>query len=520
MPAVATHLTLAAVLVASSLAAAQTTATPSRNFDLVPTKPVADREGGITLESASSAPIGNLALSFALDWNVGILALVFGDQKLANIVPYRIDAHLIAAYQLHPRVELAFDLPAALAQGDNFGLLTQYGISEPGVSGGIGDLRLLPRFIVFPATNSPLGVALVPELRLPTGSGQNLLGGGWLFAPRLVLEKPIGPFRILGNFGARLRQERQLENLLIGNEIVLGLGAIYDLPVFLGLRQLEAMAEMNLAMPASDPFNFSEFADTRKSAWEILVGLRGKLTSHWGAELAFGRGLAVHPGYGREAFRAVAAVRYDFDVAAWRQSSLVDTDGDGVPDSEDECPTVPGPAEFDGCPDTDGDQVPDHVDKCPLEPGPAENAGCPYDGPRVVVEPPWIHLRASVLFNSGSAEIQKQSHPLLDELAGVLKSRADIELVSVEGHTDNRGGHAYNQDLSDRRAKAVVDYLVRKGVERQRLVSRGFGYDRPIASNADALGRAKNRRVEFRIDKMQQPLRAPKAPPTPPAPES
>jgi len=500
MTDVATRLTLVAGLISSTLAAAQTTSS-SRNFDLVPTKPTAAQESSITLESASSAATHSLALSFVFDWNVGILALVQGDQKIGDVVPYRIDAHLIGAYQLHPRVELAADLPVALAQGDNFTILNQYGISQPGVSGGVGDIRLVPRVIVFPAMESIVGVAVVPELRLPTGNGQSLLGGGLVFAPRIVLERPLGAFRILGNFGLRLRKQTQLENLIIGNEYTVGLGAMYRLPSFGRFSQIDAMMEMNLASPTAQPFTFSEFADTRKSAWEVLIGLRSKFADNWGAELAVGRGLAVHSGYGREAFRALASIRYDFDFPRQRPSLLVDSDGDGIADSEDACPNQPGLAEFDGCPDTDGDQVPDNVDKCPNEPGPALNAGCPYAPPYVVIEPDWIDVRGSVLFDSGAAVIQKQSFPLLDELAAVLKSRPDINLMTVEGHTDNRGGHAFNHDLSERRARSVVDYLQQKGIQPQRLRSRGYGYDRPIASNADALGRAKNRRVEFQIEK-------------------
>ncbi len=506
-----TRLALLAVLISSGLAGAQTNSS-GRNFDLVPTKPTAAQESSITLESASSAATRSLALSLVFDWNVGILALALGDQKVGDVVPYRIDAHLIGAYQLHPRVELGADLPVALAQGDNFSVLNQYGVSQPGVAGGIGDIRLLPRVIVFPAIDSIVGVAVVPEVRLPTGNGRNLLGGGLIFAPRIVLERPIGPFRILGNFGARLRKETRLQNLIIGSEYTVGLGAMYRLPDFGRFSQLHAMVEMNLASPTSQPFTFAEFVDTRKSAWEVLVGLRGKFADNWGAELAVGRGLAVHPGYGREAFRALASIRYDFDFARQRPSLLVDSDGDGIPDSEDACPNQPGPAEYDGCPDTDGDQVPDNLDKCPTVPGPAENAGCPYEGPPyVVVEPDWIHVRGSVLFSSGAAVIHKQSLPLLDELAAVLKGRPDLSSVTVEGHTDDRGGHAYNQELSERRAKAVVDYLVHKGIQPARLASRGYGYDKPIASNADALGRARNRRVEFRIERKPPPGEAPRA---------
>jgi outer membrane protein OmpA-like peptidoglycan-associated protein len=493
------RLVLAVILTAPGLATAQGNPL-ARRFDLVPNKPTAAQESGITLESATPAAEKSLGLSMLFDWNVGILALVMQEQKLGDVVPYRVDLHLLAAYQLHPRVEFGVDLPVALAQGDNFSLLNQYGYSEPGVSGGLGDIRLLPRLILFPAQESPIGVALITEVRLPTGSGQNFLGeSAPVFAPRIALERPFGPFRLLGNFGARLRKETQYINLIVGSEYTFSLGGMYRLPDLGRFFDINAMAEMNLATPTAAPFALAEFADQRKSAWEVLFGLRSKFAERWGAELAIGRGIAVHSGYAREAFRGIASVRYDFDLAARRPVMLADSDGDGIPDSEDACPNQPGLPEFDGCPDTDGDQVPDNVDKCPNEPGPASNFGCPVGPPFVVLEAGQIQLRGSVVFDLGQATVHKQSFPLLDEVAGVLKTRSEIELMEVEGHTDNRGGRAYNQDLSERRAKAVVDYLAKKGVQVRRLQSRGFAFDRPVASNDDALGRAKNRRVEFHI---------------------
>ena len=74
-----------------------------------------------------------------------------------------------------------------------------------------------------------------------------------------------------------------------------------------------------------------------------------------------------------------------------------------------------------------------------------------------------------------------------------------IKRIQIEGHTDNVGAAVYNRDLSQRRAQAVVVYLEGKGIARGRLQSRGFGFDKPVASNDSALGRAKNRRVEFTI---------------------
>jgi OOP family OmpA-OmpF porin len=77
-----------------------------------------------------------------------------------------------------------------------------------------------------------------------------------------------------------------------------------------------------------------------------------------------------------------------------------------------------------------------------------------------------------------------------------MGDRPRLKLV-VEGHTDSTGPRAFNMDLSKRRAQAVVDYLVGKGVSPVRLTAKGFGPDRPIADNGTRLGRAKNRRVQF-----------------------
>lgn len=99
-----------------------------------------------------------------------------------------------------------------------------------------------------------------------------------------------------------------------------------------------------------------------------------------------------------------------------------------------------------------------------------------------------------VFFNTGSAEIKKESYDELDKIATILKKHPQVRAL-VEGHTDNTGGDDLNMRLSKERAKAVKDYLVSKGVEESRLKSEGYGPTRPIASNDTEAGRAKNRRV-------------------------
>jgi outer membrane protein OmpA-like peptidoglycan-associated protein len=106
----------------------------------------------------------------------------------------------------------------------------------------------------------------------------------------------------------------------------------------------------------------------------------------------------------------------------------------------------------------------------------------------------------AIYFRTGSAELDSASEPLLDTGADIAK-RCPSVTFNVEGHTDSVGGHRYNQSLSERRAKAVVDYLTAKGVTASRIHAAGYGATRPVASNAAEEGRAKNRRIEFKVHK-------------------
>lgn len=101
-----------------------------------------------------------------------------------------------------------------------------------------------------------------------------------------------------------------------------------------------------------------------------------------------------------------------------------------------------------------------------------------------------------VNFDFNSDVLQAASKPLLDQVAAVLKGKPDWK-VTLEGHTDNIGGPAFNKSLSDRRAKAVMAYLVSAGVPAGQLTAVGFSYDKPVASNDTVGGRAQNRRVEL-----------------------
>jgi len=182
-------------------------------------------------------------------------------------------------------------------------------------------------------------------------------------------------------------------------------------------------------------------------------------------------------------------------VAKYNGCPIPDTDKDGINDEEDKCPTVPGVARYQGCPvpDTDGDGVNDEEDKCPTEKGTVANNGCPemkdfgFDFKKIQ-------------FASGTAVLTKAATAELDKAATILNEHASLNVL-IEGYTDNTGKPATNQTLSQKRADAAKAYLVKKGVNADRLTATGYGAENPLGDNKTPKGKAENRRVEFKVKK-------------------
>ncbi|MBL9103211.1 MAG: OmpA family protein [Myxococcales bacterium] len=175
-----------------------------------------------------------------------------------------------------------------------------------------------------------------------------------------------------------------------------------------------------------------------------------------------------------------------------------DRDTDGVTDDLDACPDQVGPAPG-GCPDADGDGIVVPVDRCPdvaeTVNGVADDDGCADDLPQEVRR--FRGVIEGIRFANNKATILPESQPVLDDAARVLAGYPALR-IEIVGHTDDRGQREKNVDLSRRRAEAVRDYLVGKGVAAERLTPRGAGPDQPVADNRTAAGRAQNRRIEFR----------------------
>jgi outer membrane protein OmpA-like peptidoglycan-associated protein len=187
-------------------------------------------------------------------------------------------------------------------------------------------------------------------------------------------------------------------------------------------------------------------------------------------------------------------------LAKYSGCPIPDSDGDGMNDEEDKCPNEAGIAKYNGCPvpDKDGDGINDEEDKCPDIAGIAGNNGCPEVPANVSKS--LGSAAQSIAFGTGTnnAVLTTRSNASLDKIVTIMNENPGLH-IRVEAHTDNAGDEDANENLSSERAKAVKAYLVSKGIDEDRIATEGFGESQPIADNNTAAGRAKNRRVEIRI---------------------
>lgn len=222
-------------------------------------------------------------------------------------------------------------------------------------------------------------------------------------------------------------------------------------------------------------------------------------------------------------------------VGGGKRSTSPDADGDGVADDQDRCPTAPetqnGFEDNDGCPDEkpaapapavegkqascpvaldsqgncpepdqDKDGISDVQDKCPNEAetanGYQDDDGCPDVAER---SDKIKEVQDQILFETGSAELTEGSRDAIHRLARRIREDPGTRLV-VEGHADDRGPDSINQPLSERRAEAVVEALIRAGAPRAQLRAIGYGSTRPLVKGDDESARQRNRRVQFRVE--------------------
>ncbi len=487
----------ACLAAAAALAPAVRAEDPTaRGFDPDPARLALSLDGTFTTETAGAAPDGTLTFGAILDYTNGLLALKLGDTQ-DQLLESRLSLHLLGGWSLG-RVELAAELPVALSQSSDFSLLTSQGVPAdsplvaPIAQTALGDLRLGAKVPLLDPAKRVLGLAAMLDVRLPTGNADAFMSDGFAVVPSGIATWQRGAFRLDGQLGYVFRNAGQYAQLVVHDGVVYGAGASYRFGRAWRIERWTAMADLSGGLPRGYETSTARY----RAPLSARAGLRAWFSPSWSFEAGGGAGIG-DAGYGREAWRVFFGLR-------WGREALPpdeDWDKDGVPNAKDLCPREAGPAELDGCPDVDMDLIPDREDRCPHDPGPAENDGCPVsvDEPVVEIESERLTLKDSIQFDTAKDTIKRPSYKVLDQVAKLLRDHPELRKIRVEGHTDNVGGASYNKELSERRAASVVRYLAEKGVQRERLTPAGYGFERPVASNGTALGRAKNRRVEFRM---------------------
>ena len=451
---------------------------------------------------------------------------------LRHIVRNRVDVTTHGAFGILDWLDLGFDLPVvAYMDGEALG-------PDDERSAGMGDLRVWTKMTALQQRLHHLDLGAVLTLGSPTGDSDAFRSaGGLTLDASLLLARRLGPVYLALSAGYELRPERTVLDYIDDDRITFSLAASWREPS----TALTVEARVFGSARASAPFERAE-----ETNLEAVAGLTWQPVGGFVVQLGLGAGLM--PGAGTPTYRAFAGVGWAMPTRA--SEGLVpeepaDSDGDGIIDLEDECPTEPedidGFEDENGCPDpdNDGDGIPDAVDECPDEPEDVDEFedenGCPdpdNDGDGIAdvddkcpLEPETkngfedddgcadetlvaldlergrieVLLESMVHFDWNDADVPEDYLTVMKQVAYIMKSNPEIRVLQVEGHTSWTGGHAYNMELSRNRAAAVVGWLMHFGVEPERILARGFGFTQLRVQRRGPRFNWINRRVEFVI---------------------
>ena len=475
------------------------------------------------------------------------LVLQNQDQEFDRVVERQLWLHTLVSFAFRHRYQLSLDVPLLLSQAT--GAAPPHGdtAARPLEETLLGDVRVGARAKLLGPAGEGEHLALAAAVALPTGkdyAGDGGLGGRLA----LLADGQYSRWLWAADAGFRLRPGTRLPGIVptrVGSELTASVAQ----STFVDEGKTVALGSELAAF-----FTVGEGAkllDPHATRAHFLIQARYRPLTE--LELGAGVGPDLGQAAGAADFRALAFVGFSPEQAP----PPPDRDDDRVPDRVDACIDLPGVPSQDplmnGCPevppDFDADEIPDQFDACPKEPGiptgDRRTHGCPKlvdsDGDGIVDRvdacpedkgvpsadkkrhgcpppppppPPVAHVEAEqvviseqVQFEHGTAVLRPESDGILSEVAKVLAEHPELELIEVAGHTDDTGTPAINDKLSAERAESVVKWLVDHGTAAARLSAKGYGQTAPIADNGSEEGRAKNRRVEFRILK-----RAPKEP--------
>ncbi|MFO0710168.1 MAG: OmpA family protein [Sandaracinus sp.] len=450
-----------------------------------------------------------LSLDYALNPLVYESQIGMANTERYSVVENQLSMNVGLALGLFDRVVVYAGMPATLfSNGSDMAPTTSRADGTQ-----VGDPYLGVRVRLFGERQDVFALGLQLGLTFPLGDAasatQSYTGERSVtFVPRLMGEIRLADNRLrIGlNVGARIREGTDLLALRVGHELTFGAGitGVVVPDVF------DLMLELYGATGFETLNDRGGFGGRESSPIEILLG--GRVHPICEMEIGLAGGTGISRGYGAPDFRGVLMVGYAHDPHCRPAEPVVqeeehlpgDTDGDGILDPDDQCPTEPEDVDTfedtNGCPDPDNDRdtVLDVNDQCPLAPGRPEDNGCPR-AVRLDTETGQIFILQLVEFATNRDVILERSFPILEEVRAVIDANPQLTRLRVEGHTDDRGRDAANMDLSRRRAASVMRWLVEHGIAAERLEAWGCGELHPAETNMTAEGRQRNRRVEFHI---------------------
>ena len=524
-------------------------------MDLHLFRPAIDSKGFFSVNGADILGKNDISLGLVLDYGHVLMPLNKG-HSASELVEHAFQGTFQFDYGIGNILVIGLSAPVVLSSGDE---ATDIGPGGPG--GGnydddtldgqaLGHVALHAKLrILRPDGDSPIGLALVAQGGVEV-AGSDDFGAepGFFYWPQVVVEKRIGStgaLRLGLNAGFRghtgsnpkflLGQDGlpQLEsgNLEYGNLVTGGFAVSYRVA-----SPVDLLAETYLTQLVGG----GSATEQRLSA-EAIGGI--KLFVERNSFLMLGGGIGYTKGFQAADQRAVLGFIFepsigdrdgdgikddeddcpddpeDFDGyhpeardRCYDENGCPDPDNDkdGIPDVKDQCPNDPedrdGFEDENGCPDPDNDKdgILDVVDKCPNDPetfnGFEDEDGCPDKG-KIIIQDNNILILEKINFKTASAEILPESFGIVDAVAQTLVHHPEFTLIEVQGHADERAADKYNLKLTQDRANAVVEALVKKGVDRSKVRAMGYGEYCPLDPESNAAAWEKNRRVEFKVVK-------------------
>jgi large repetitive protein len=532
---------------------ARNTAVEGNYYRLAP-----DLDGILSVHSDAVPLHTEVRASLMLHYAYKSLAVVRNGKVLRTLINHRFEGHIVALIGLLDLFSVGLQAPVVLYQDAQFPG-RKLGSTH---AAGIGNLALFAKMQILDGTRHPVGLAVFLPVFTPTGDTSAYMGyDGWGLAPSIALTAHIDPIMLALNVGYHLQPKLTINNIVDDDKITAGFGASWAVN-----EVWEADLEMNLFTRSFAPFASADEVQAeidagvkaRFGSMRAICGIGTGLTPGYMTppfRIFAGLEYAFRPDPDRDADGLTNLVdrcpdekedadgfededgcpEWDNDrdgipddkdrcrdkpedLDGWQDEDGCpdsDNDADGIPDGKDACPNTPEDLDKfeddDGCPDNDndGDGIPDKLDKCRNEKETyndyLDDDGCPDKKlAEFSKEARRITILEKVHFKFMSADIQEASFEMLDQVVEILKENPQVRFVQVEGHTDKTGKYDFNMKLSMARAKSVMQYLVKKGIAKERLRAQGFGWSRRIDFRVGPEANFNNRRVEFNILKFEE----------------